>query len=219
MKLSQNTLNLLRNFSTINANIFVKKGNKLSTMAVERNIMAEVEIGETFPNDFGIFNLNEFLGVLSLMNEPDLTFGAKEVLIKEAASKIHYTYAAPDILVYPTKDINMPPVDVEFTLTAANLDQLQKAARALSLQDIAFVGDGKTIAAQIVDKKSESANSYEIALDIPTKLKFSAFFRIERLKMLPDDYKVALSSKKISRFVGNSNKVTYYVALEDDSVF
>lgn len=218
MKLSTNTVNVLRNFAGINANIYIKKGKKLATMAVAKNIVGEIDVEENFPEDIGIFNLSEFLGVLSLMDSPEITFDIKSMTIKEGASKIRYGYADPSILVYPSKTINMPKSDIVFEVTAAQVAQLQKAASTLSVQDIAFVGDGKKVTVQVLDKKNDSGNNYVMDLDAETSENFTAFFKIENLKMISDTYEITLT-KGISQFKGKGLKVTYYIALEEDSSF
>jgi hypothetical protein len=218
MKLSTNTVNVLRNFAGINANIYIKKGKKLATMAVAKNIVGEIDVEENFPEDIGIFNLSEFLGVLSLMDSPEITFDIKSMTIKEGASKIRYGYADPSILVYPSKTINMPKSDIVFEVTATQVAQLQKAASTLSVQDIAFVGDGKKVTVQVLDKKNDSGNNYVMDLDAETSENFTAFFKIENLKMISDTYEITLT-KGISQFKGKGLKVTYYIALEEDSSF
>lgn len=218
MKLSTNTVNVLRNFAGINANIYIKKGKKLATMAVAKNIVGEIDVEENFPEDIGIFNLSEFLGVLSLMDSPEITFDIKSMTIKEGASKIRYGYADPSILVYPSKTINMPKSDIVFEVTATQVAQLQKAASTLSVQDIAFVGDGKKVTVQVLDKKNDSGNNYVMDIDAETSKNFTALFKIENLKMISDTYEITLT-KGISQFKGKGLKVTYYIALEEDSSF
>jgi hypothetical protein len=138
--------------------------------------------------------------------------------IKEGASKIRYGYADPSILVYPSKTINMPKSDIVFEVTATQVAQLQKAASTLSVQDIAFVGDGKKVTVQVLDKKNDSGNNYVMDLDAETSENFTAFFKIENLKMISDTYEITLT-KGISQFKGKGLKVTYYIALEEDSSF
>lgn len=215
MKLSETTVSLLKNLAAINANIFVKAGNTLTTMAVAKNILAEVTVAETFPNDFGIFNLPEFLGVLSLMSSPDLSFEPKYVQIKGDGSTIKYTYASPDILVYPQRNISMPPADVTFSLSASQLATISKAAAAIGVSDVSFVGDGTKIIAQVSDKKNDSSNVFTLDIGAETKETFSLFFKTSNMKFIADDYTVEISKKNISRFVGKAYKVSYFVAIEE----
>jgi predicted transposase YbfD/YdcC len=219
MKLSKPTLEILRNFASINANILIKKGNKLSTLAVAKNIMAEVTVDEKFTEEVGIFNLPELLGVVQMMGEPDIKLDTKFMILSEGKSKLRYVYADPSILTFPQKDLKLPSEDISFDITAGQLLQIQKAAAALGVQDIAVVGDGENIVIQVTDKKNEGSNQYTVDLNATTDKEFTVYFKIENFKHISDDYAVAISSKNISRFVGSTVGVTYYVAVEQDSTW
>ena len=219
MQISKKTFEVLKNFSQINANLYVEAGNSIKTIAVAKNIMGEVAIDEVFPSNFGIYNLPELLGVLSMMNNPDLTFEKDYILIQEGKSKMRYVYSDPSILTYPEKSIKLSSVDVQLNMTAVQINQLQKAAAAIGVQDIAIVGDGKSIVAQVVDKKNSTSNLYTVDLDTPTDLKFKVFFKTEYWKQITDDYSVEICKKNICKFTGKNHGVTYFVACEKDSEF
>jgi len=219
MKLSKATIEILRNFSAINANILIKKGNKLSTLAVAKNIMAEVEVEETFDKEVGIFNLPELLGVIQMMGDPDITLNDKYMGLSVGKTKMKYVYADQSILTFPQKDIKMPSIDVEFDLTSTQLMMIQKAAAALGVQDVAVIGDGEKLVIQVTDKKNDGSNQYTIDLETESKKVFTVFFKIENFKHVSDDYAVSISTKNISKFVGSSVGVTYYVAVEADSTW
>jgi len=219
MKLSKQTLEILRNFSVINANILIKKGNKLSTLAVAKNIMAEVTVDETFDETVGIFNLPELLGVVQMMGDPEIKLDTKFMTLSEGKTKLRYVYADQSILTYPMKDMKMPAEDISFDLNSGQLLQIQKAAAALGVQDIAVVGDGTSIIIQVLDKKNDGSNQYTIDLNTETTKEFTVYFKIENFKHISDDYAVSISSKNISKFVGSSVGVTYFVAVEADSVW
>lgn len=219
MKLSKATLEILRNFSAVNANILIKKGNKLATLAVAKNIMAEVEVEETFDKEVGIFNLPELLGVIQMMGDPEIKLEDKFMTLSEGTSKLRYVYADSSILTYPLKNIKLPSEEITFSLTSGQLLQIQKAAAALGVQDVAVVGDGSKIVIQVTDKKNEGSNQYTIDLKTKTTDEFTVYFKIENFKHISDDYEVAISSKNISKFVGQSVKVTYFVAVEQDSIW
>lgn len=219
MKLSKKTEEVLKNFSTINANIMIKPGKVLQTKAVVGNIFATVEVDEEFDTDVGIFNLPEFLGVMGLFDEPEIKFSEKFMTLSEGKSKIKYVYADPSILVFPDKPVKAVDFDVDFKLSAAHLSQIQKAAAVLGVQDVSFEGDGKKIVAKVLDKKNDSSNNYVIDLDAKSGDEFTFYFKVENFKFLPDDYSVSLSSKKVSKWIGGGNKVTYYVAAEQDSEY
>ena len=217
MKLSKDTVALFKNFAGINSNLLLKAGNKLATISAQKNVMADVTVAETFP-DFGIYDLNEFLGAMSLFEDPDLEFGDKSVTISEAGSSIKYFAADASVLTAPQKAITFPDSDVDFTLTATMLNMILKTASVLRASDVAVVGDGTQMTILVGDKKNATGNSYKANLG-PTDKKFKVNLKVENLKMLPGDYQVSISSKKISRFQSASSDLVYFVAVEADSTF
>lgn len=219
MKLSKKTLDILKNFSSINGNIYIKPGKSLSTVAIAKNIFAAADVEEEFEKEVGIFNLPEFLGVLGLFNDPDIKFSDKFLTLSEGKSKIRYVYADPSILIYADKAVKVVDFDVEFKLTSSYLSQIQKAASALGVQDVVFVGNGKKVIVKVLDKGNDSSNSYDIDLETESKEEFSVSFKVEHFKFLLDDYTISLSAKKIAKWVGDATNVTYYVAAEQDSEF
>jgi hypothetical protein len=220
MILSKETLSLLKAFSSINSNILIKPGNKLATVSAAKDIMAEVEVAENFTKTAGIFNLNELLGVVSLFTSPEIEMDDKFLIVKEGKNKIKYVYADASLLTVPSKSITMPPSEINFTLTAGNLQKIQKASSALSVGDLAFIGDGSKIVAQVLDTKNPTSNNFELDLDTPTTEKFRVLFKVDKLKLVSDlDYSVAISSKKISKFSATSPKLSVFVAVESQSEF
>jgi len=217
MKLSKNTVEIFKNFSGINMNLLLKQGNKLSTISSQKNVMADTTVGETFPADFGIYDLGEFLGALSVFEDPELEFSDKYVTIKQGNMSIKYFAAAAEALTAPTKSITFPDAEINFTLTAKQLDMVRKTASVLSTDDLAIVGDGSRVLAVVGDKKNASGNSFSEEVGTTDK-SFKVNLKVENLKMLPGDYSVSISSKKISRFQGAGDLV-YYVAVEADSTF
>lgn len=219
MKLSKRTIDVLRNFATVNMSIVVNPGNKLSTMAVARNILAEADVAETFEKEFSIYNLNEFLAAVSLFSDPELIFDEKWVLIQESGAKrggVKYWYSSKALIVHPTKSIQMPPdITVEFTLQEAAFIKLQKASNVLGVSDVVIAGDSEGISMIVRDKKNESSNDYEIRVsEEPQSQEFKHYFRQENLKFLPGDYQVQISPKGISSFKSVDGTIRYAVALE-----
>ena len=217
MKLSKETVAVIKNFAGINSNLLLKQGNKLATISSQKNVMADTTVTESFPADFGIYDLNEFLGAMSVFEDPDLTFNDKFVTIKQGNMSIKYFGASADVLVAPTKSITFPDAEINFTLTAQQLDMIRKTAGVLRSEDLSIVGNGSTITAVVGDKKNTTGNSFNEAVGT-TDTSFKVNLKVENLKMLPGDYAVSISSKKISRFKGNGDLV-YYVAVEADSTF
>ena len=217
MKLSKETLGLIKNYASINNNLLFKPGNILSTIAVSNTIMSSCTVAETFPSEFGIYDVNEFLAVLSLFEDPDLEFSEKTVAVKQGNSSIKYFAAAPNSIVVPKKEIVFPDAEINFKLEANVLAMILKTAPILKSTDVALLGDGSTINVVVGDKKNATSNAYTYTLGTTTSV-FKVNLKIENLKMVPGDYDVSISSKKISRFKGVGDLV-YYVAIEADSTF
>ncbi len=216
MKLSKETVAVFKNFASINSNLLLKSGNKLSTISGQKNVMADVTVTETFP-DFGIYDLNEFLGAMSLFEDPDLDFQDKYVSIKQGNSNIKFYGADPSVLTAPQKSITFPDAEINFNLSNTMLNMINKTASVLRASDVSIVGDGNTIVVVVGDKKNATGNSFSESVGTTDK-KFKVNLKVENLKMLPGDYDVSISSKKISRFKGVGDLV-YYVAVEADSTF
>lgn len=219
MKFSKETINQLKNFATINSNILLKAGtNKLSTISAQKNVMASATIAESISDDFGIYDLNEFLAAISLFSDPDLSFNDKFVTIKEGSHNVKFFSAAANVLTVPTKEINFPTPEIELNLSAKALEFIQRTASVLRAPDLSIVGDGTSITAVVGDKKNPSANTTVVDGLGSTTSTFQANIKIENLKLVPGDYKLAISSKRISRFQGAGDLV-YYIAVETDSTF
>lgn len=218
MQLSKETLSLIKNFAGINGSLMFKQGNKLSTISEGKNIMAEVTIDEDMPMDFGIYDLNEFLNVVSLFSTTQLDFSEKYVMVSDGgSSKIKYFAAGEGVVKSAPSTIKFPQPDVEFKIDAAQLAMILKTSSALKASDLSIVGDGTTLKVLVSDKKNDTSNAYEVTIGT-TEETFKANLKVENLKMLPGDYEVAISKKKISRFKGTTD-LTYYVAVEADSEF
>lgn len=217
MKLSKHTTEILKNYAKINSNLLLKTGSKLGTISEPKNIMASTTIEESIPSDFGIYDLNEFLGALSLFEDPELEFSEKYVTIKQGNNHIKYYAAEAANLTVPQKEIVFPEAEINFTLTASTLDFIRSTSGVLSAPDLTIVGDGSKITAVVGQKKNSTANSYDVDLGTTDKT-FNVNLKIENLKMIPGQYAVSISSKRISRFQGTGDLV-YYVAVEADSTF
>lgn len=219
MKLSKDTINQLKNFSEINSNILFKPGNVITTVSTGKNIMGEATITESLSvseDGFGIYDLNEFLGVVSLFENPDLEFSNKFVQITEGKTSIKYFAADPSVLIYPNKAINFPEPDIEFSLDANTVTSIKKVSAVLKALDISIVGDGSEISIQVGDKRNATASSYSSVIGTTDK-EFTVNLKVDNLKLVPEDYTVSISKKKISRFFNKD--VTYYIAIEADSTF
>ena len=220
MKLSESTLSLLKNFSTINQSILFKQGNRLRTISVMKNILAEATIGENLPKDFGIYDLNQFLNGLSLHHNPDLDFANEgHVVIKEGRMRSKYFFADPQVIITPPdKEMTLPTEDVTFELSTEQLDKLLKAAAIYQLPDLTVEGGNGVVKIVVKDKKNDTSNSFSITVGETDKV-FSFNFKVENIKILPGTYDVVVSSKLLSRFNSKNHDLTYFIALEPDSTF
>ena len=220
MKLSDKTILLLKNFSSINQSILFKQGHKLRTMSVMKNILAEATIDEELPKDFGIYDLNQFLNGLSLHQSPELDFAKEEhVVIKEGKMRSKYFFADPSVIVSPPeKEITLPSEDVSFVLASQQLEKLKKAASIYQLPDISAIGDDGVVKLVARDKKNDTSNDFSIVVG-ETDKQFVFNFKEENLKIIPGSYDVVVSSKLLSRFTAQNYELTYYIALEPDSTF
>jgi hypothetical protein len=220
MKLSESTLSLLKNFSTINQSILFKQGNKLRTISVMKNILAEATIGEDLPKDFGIYDLNQFLNGLGLHNNPELDFEDDSyVIIKEGRSRSKYFFADPNVIITPPdKSIELPSEDVTFQLSTDQLDKLLKAAAIYQSPDLSVIGENGVVKILIRDKKNETSNTFAETVG-ETESIFSFNFKVENMKILPGSYDVVVSQKLLSRFTNKNHDLTYFIALEPDSTF
>lgn len=224
MKLSSNTMNVLKNFSTINENIFIKPGNVLETISKQKNILARAEISETFSDEFGIHDLNNFLSVLTLSKDssPEIDFENNDVVIKSRAgrSNTKYRKASKEVLVIPPeKKINMDNAEISFSLSAEDLDWFQKAASALNSPNIAFMSDGQKINVQIFDAKDDSSNVNTTTIAESDGKIFKMIFATENFKFIPGNYQVTIHSKGISHFKNTGTALEYWVATEAGSSY
>lgn len=220
MKLSENTINILKNFAGINQSILVKAGNKLRTISVAKNILAEAEIAENFPRDFAIYDLNQFLNGLNLHQNPDLDFDEETHLkIREGKRRVKYFYADPNVIISPPdKEIELPSKDVCFQLDSSSLEKLIKAASIYQLPDLSAIGEAGVVKMVVRDKKNDTSNEYSIVVG-ETDLEFVFNFKVENMRMIPGAYDVVVSSKLLSQFSNNSRNLNYWIALEPDSTF
>ena len=218
MKLSDKTLTILKNFAGINNSILVKKGNELKTISVAKNILAEADIKEEFPRDFGIYDLNQFLNGLGLHQDPDLNFGEESYLtIREGKRRVKYFYADPNVIISPPdKNIELPSEDVHFQLESTSLEKLLKAAAVYQLPDLCVVGEDGVVKIVVRDKKNDTSNSYSVDVGETDKT-FIFNFKVENIKIIPGAYDVVVSQKLLSRFTNSKFNLTYYIALEPDS--
>ena len=218
MKLSSQTINVLKNFSTINQNLVIKEGSDIATMSAMKNIVAKAKVEESFTKEFAIYDLNEFLSALSLFGTPNLDFQNDFVVITEEGSSksLKYWYSDPSVVTTPTKDITMPSNEVKFDFSSDSLAEITRAASVIGAPDM-VLENGKL---RVTDKKNTTANDYATELDVPeSDVDYKFWFKVENLKLLPGSYSVQVSSKNISKFTNNNVDIEYFIALEPESSY
>jgi hypothetical protein len=224
MKLSNETLTVLKNYASINSNMVFRGGNTIKTMAEAKNILATATVKEEFPDaTFGIYDLNEFLNAIEMFDDPELVFAddMNSVTVKQDTRSIRYFFSDPQILTSPSKDIQMPTPEVKFELTADDLATIRRAASTLSVSDVVVSGSGndQTFTAEVTDLADATSNSFSLDLAVieapDTEFKF--VFNVANFKVLPTDYQVSVSSKLISHLEGKT--ANYWIALEKTSTY
>lgn len=218
MKISKATIEILKNFSSINQNILIKEGSVLSTRTPAKNLFATATVDTVFPQDIGIYNLSSFLGVLSLFSDPDVELTEKSMIISQGKNQVSYMFAAPEVLDFPEKAINMPKTDVKFTLTEENLKSILKAGGILASTDLRISGDGTTIFCTALDPKNSAANTFTVEVG-ETDREFEAYIKLENLRMPSGNYTVHMSDKKIAQFENDAVDYSLYVANEKNTTW
>lgn len=219
MKLSKETISLLKNFASINPNLVITPGNTLKTITEAKSILASATIAETFDKTLGIYDLNEFVAALNLVEDPDVTVEDSTVVIAGSNTTVRYRLADPEILTKPTKNVNMPPADVKVTLTADVVNKIRKAAAVLGHVTVSLRSENGSIALAVVDPKNTAANSYIVDLGVKTTAKFNFDFLLSNFRFIDGDYQLEVSSRLISKWTATSSDLSYLVALEKSSAY
>ena len=222
MKLSEHTVEVLKNFATINQNLVIKEGNTLTTMSAMKNIVAKAEVSESFEKEVAIYDLNEFLASLSLFKSPVLEFDEGFVTIKEenTTTSLKYFYSDPSVVTSPSKTITMPSKEVSFTLNGENLNKLKRAAGVIQAPDLVLEKKDADVFLTVKDKKNDTANTFSVDVDTTTEgSNFKFYYKVENLKVMEGNYDVEISSKNISHLKSTNKDVEYWVALEPESSY
>ena len=222
MKLSSNTISVLKNYASINQNLVIKEGKEITTMSAMKNIVARAEVEEEFPQEVAIYDLNEFLSALSLFKSPNLQFQDTYVNITEEnnpKTSLKYFYSDPSVVTTPSKMITMPSNEVTFTLESATLSNITKAAAVIGSADLVLENSSGTPSLTVKDKKNDTANSYSMGVETKGEGNFSFFFKVENLKLIDGKYTVDISSKNISHMKNENTEIEYWIALEPESKY
>ena len=219
MKVSDRTTNLLKNYANINQSIEFREGKLLKTVSPLNTILASVE--EEFPKTFPIYELNRFLGTLSLFNDPELNFDENGVSITDDKHSAIYRYCGSSSMFQtpPDKDITFPDAEVEFELSHEQFKTTINAANTLGLPEVVVEGNGTDIELVVSDTGNTSSDRFSTTVGKTDKT-FRMIFKTENLnKIMEGDYTVALSSKRISHFKRKTDTLQYWIALEQNSSF
>ena len=219
MKISEETIEVLKNFSTINQNLLIKQGNVLTTMSSMKNIMAKATVKEDFPQEVAIYDLNEFLSAISIFQKPEFDFQDNYVLLSEENSKsksLKYFYSDPSVITSPTKEIKMPQSEVEFEFKNETFKEVTRASAVLGVPNMLLNGTG---ALSVTDKKNDASNNFSVDVSPTGTGNYKFYFKVENLKILSGDYDVKISSKNISNFVNKNKDIQYWIALEPESTY
>lgn len=222
MELTENTLQVLRNFASIHQNIVIQEGNILRTVSEAKTVLARSEIDVDFPSSFGVYDLGELLSVLSLVESPRIAFDEKFLTISDGSgrSSVKYFYSDPNILTSSTKDISMPDPDVSFRLDRETMNKIKRAASVFGHTEVSVTKEDGAIILTVLNNEDPTSNTLKIMVDGSSDLNdFKLIFNINNLKMIDGDYDVNLSSKLISHFVNTESNVEYWVALQKTSKF
>ena len=219
MKLNENTLSVLKNFSAINSGLVLQKGNVQKTISPEKSILVEVELEDAIPSQFGIYDLNQFLGNVTTLGNPDLTFDDKAVMMNDGEIAFSYYSCSPNLIVSPPdKELKLKQVDVSFTLTNAILSKLLKLAAMNNLTHLSVIGKNGEIRLTAHEKANDTSNHASFKLNDYSGADFTASFKVENIKLVPGDYDVEIQLGAFAKFVSTSgtfkDKIKYFIALE-----
>ncbi len=221
MKISKETIGLLKNFASINSNILVKTGNKIRTISNYKNVLAEAIVEETFDIEFGIWDLGKFLGTISLFESPTFEFNEKNVVIEgENGATVVYYYSEPKLLTTVNKELEIPAAVVNCEIKEEDFKEIQNAAGVLQLPDLKISSNGDKINLTVHDRKDPSSNSYTFEVgDNSDGADFNFFFKVENMKMLSGDYDVKICKNSVAKFTNKNKDLKYWVAMEPDSTY
>jgi hypothetical protein len=222
MELNENALQVLKNFATINPNIVVESGNVIRTLSEGKNVFGKAVLDINFPQKFGVYDLNEFLNVIGLVDKPAMSFEDTHVLIKDQSglSEVKYFFTDSEYLTTSTKDIKMPDTEINFVIPNETLNKIKRAAGALGHSTLSIRANNGSISLTVFDEANPTSNTFSIDVEGTYNIEeFDVVLSIANMKLLPGDYKVEISSKLISHFINTTSDAEYWIALEKSSKY
>jgi hypothetical protein len=226
MKLETETLDILKNFASINPSLMVKAGNVIKTISLSSSVIAKAKLNQTFANNFGIYDLSNFIAAMSMFDKPDLNFDDERFVTitdEEKSALVTYFFADPELMILPPeKEFEKPKTNIKFRITKENLADVLKAVSVLQLPEIVFVGDGTNVSVQTLNSKSTTSNLYKKVVS-NSNADFQVYFKVENLKLLPYDYDVSIAPAKAKGMSGVAHfdgpGVEYWIAAEQHSKY
>lgn len=215
MRLSKETYNILKNFASINSNILINPGNVIKTISTGKNIFAEAKVVEDFDVSIPIWDLNKFLGIVSMFNNPDLEFYDTHVVISNGRSSVTYYYSEPGLLTVPTRNLQMPIPTVEFELDEINLNDILKAASILQVNDLRIIAENDKVIISVDDSSQSNSNNFKVEIDCnQINKEFDGIINVSEIKFIPGSYTVKLTNSVIAQFKHNTLDLSYYIAVK-----
>jgi hypothetical protein len=215
MKLSENTLAVLKNFASINSGVVLSAGTAQRTISPEKSILVEATIDDDIPTQFGIYDLNQFLGNLTTLRNPELTFSKEGVVLDDGELSFEYRACSANLIITPPeKELVLKSVDVKFSLPNETLQKLIKVATMNGLPNLSVVGKNGSLLLKIHERANDTSNSGTIQIGEYAGQDFTASFKTDNLKLLPNDYNVEIQKGAFAKFENASNTLKYFIALE-----
>lgn len=215
MKLSGDLLNAMKNFSSINSGILLKKGNVQRSISPDKAVLVEAEFSDDIPNDFGIYDLNQFLGNITTLNNPDISFNKNHVMMSDGEFNLMYMSCSPTLIISPPdKELPMKNIDVSFSLSNKLFQKMIKLAAMNNFVNLSIIGKEGKLNAVVSDRSNDTSNHVKTELGDYNGKDFDVSFKVENLKLIPDDYDVEIMVAGFAKFTSKNRKLKYFVALE-----
>lgn len=215
MKLSDNTLSVLKNFSSINSGVVLKPGKTQKTISSQKSILVEATIEDDIPNELGIYDLNQFLSVITSLKNPELTFDKDVIILNDGELSVTYRGCSANLIITPPeKELVLKDITTKFSLPNATLQKLLKVATMINLPNLSVIGKDGELLLKIHEKANDTSNDGIMKIGEYAGKDFSATFKTENLKLLPDDYNVDLKEGAFAKFINHKNTLTYSIAVE-----
>ena len=215
MKLSDNTLSVLKNFASINSGVVLKSGKTQKTISPEKSILVEATLEDDIPTEFGIYDLNQFLGNVTTLKNPELTFGKDVVTLDDGELAVTYRGCSANLVITPPdKELVLKDITTKFSLANATSQKLLKVATMINLPNLSVIGNDGDLLLKIHEKANDTSNDGVQKIGDYAGKDFTATFKTENLKLMPDDYNVEVQAGAFAKFTNQNNTLTYLIALE-----